>query len=584
MAGEHTLHRCPRPATAILTGRVSQLDVIAHAMATAPATGSGSEEARAFFQRRVCQLSLVLSLVFGAFLLWRLIAVFTGDGGPKQDSDFLVYQFGQVGPLLGLWLYSRGRARSFRHLRIAELSVAVVVAACVMLMGSEIPYMARPDYIVVLALTYLLLVRTVFIPTTARTTAILGISLGVIMLPVLFWIHYKGHDPGMYGPSAPEPLREGGRLWWGLSTFVNFMWWASAVAVATIAARVIHGLRRQARDARRLGQYTLLDKIGKGGMGEVYRARHAMLRRPTAIKLLPPEQLGEHSIERFEREVQLTAQLTHPNTIRVFDYGRTSDQVFYYAMELIEGADLARVVETTGPMPPGRVIHLLRQCAGALAEAHQIGLIHRDIKPGNILLTEQGGVPDVVKLVDFGLVKQVPTAGADSESAPVATLTREDSFTGTPQYSAPESITKPTEVDARVDIYALGAVGYFLLTGAHVFGGGTMVEILGHHLHSDPAPLSALTDQDIPAELEQILRACLAKSRDDRPADAGSLRALLGGCPGADSWTEDDARAWWRRHRASLVESAGPAGSGAAELGAASTVAVELDVHDSNAV
>jgi eukaryotic-like serine/threonine-protein kinase len=304
-------------------------------------------------------------------------------------------------------------------------------------------------------------------------------------------------------------------------------------------------LRREVRDARRLGQYTLLEKLGEGGMGAVYSVRHAMLRRPTAIKLLPPAKFGARNVARFEREVQLTARLTHPNTIRIFDYGRTPDGIFYYAMEYLEGANLADVVEEGGPMPAGRVIHLLDQVAGALAEAHGIGLIHRDIKPANIFLTEQGGVPDVAKVLDFGLVKQVGETAVDP-------LTQADTLTGTPLYMAPEAITSPDDIDARTDIYALGAVGYFLLTGQEVFTGRTVVEVCSHHLYSTPVPPSQRLGAPVDADLEQVILGCLEKDPAERPEDARSLQRALRACRAARSWSEEEARRWFEGHADSL--------------------------------
>src|SRR5690606_31795371 len=212
--------------------------------------------------------------------------------------------------------------------------------------------------------------------------------------------------------------------------------------------------------------------------------RHALLRRPTAVKLLPPDKAGGAAIARFEREVQLTASLVHPNTVTIFDYGHTPDGVFYYAMEYLDGGDLETVVAVGGPMPPARAAHVLAQIAAGLAEAHEIGLIHRDVKPANVFLVGKEGVADLAKLLDFGLVREL-------ESGATSGLTRTDTVMGTPLYLSPEAITSPAAVDARSDLYALGAVGYFLLTGEHVFSGRTVVEICSHHLHTEPEPPSS---------------------------------------------------------------------------------------------
>jgi len=346
--------------------------------------------------------------------------------------------------------------------------------------------------------------------------------------------------------SRTGALLEGASVW----RFVAALWRAVASFIATAISRVIRGLREEVRDARRLGQYTLTEKLGEGGMGVVYLARHAMLRRPTAIKLLPPDRSGAESLARFEREVQLTARLTHPNTIRIFDYGRTPDGIFYYAMEYLDGASLADVIADSGPMPPGRVIHILDQTAGALAEAHRVGLIHRDIKPANIFLTEQGGVPDVAKVLDFGLVKQVGATDALESTLPGISLA--DSITGTPLYMAPESIATPDKVDGRTDLYALGAVGYFLLTGRHVFAGGTALEVCGHHLLTEPTAPSVRLGARLPADLEGLILSCLAKDPAKRPADARALQTALRACRDAGAWSEEDACAWFEAHAQSL--------------------------------
>jgi serine/threonine protein kinase len=295
--------------------------------------------------------------------------------------------------------------------------------------------------------------------------------------------------------------------------------------------------------ARQVGQYTLDEKIGEGGMGVVYRARHALLRRPTAIKLLPPGRAGLVNLRRFEREVQQTARLTHPNTVAIYDYGRTPDGVFYYAMELLDGITLDELVRTGGALPPARAIHILRQVCGALGEAHDLGLVHRDIKPANIILTERGGEADIVKVVDFGLVRHIDTSGTE------VTATAANVLTGTPLYMAPEAIRSEDAVDGRSDLYALGAVAYFLLTGLPVFEGRTMVEVCAHHLHTTPVPPSQRAKGTIPADLEAVVLRCLAKAPDERVRHARALRDALDRCADAGAWSAEEASRWWAAWR-----------------------------------
>lgn len=281
-------------------------------------------------------------------------------------------------------------------------------------------------------------------------------------------------------------------------------------------------------------------------MGVVYRATHGMMRRPTAIKLLSPSKAGADNLKRFEQEARLTARLTHPNTVTIYDYGRTPDGLFYYAMELLDGADLEAIVGAAGPLTVPRTLKVLAEVAEALEEAHGIGLIHRDIKPGNVMLCAYGGRADVAKLVDFGLVKEL-------EHTDGAQITRQDSVVGTPQYLAPEGITAPETVDARSDIYALGAVGYFLLTGTHVFEGRTLMEVLGHHMHTAPAPLTQRLGKPLPEDIQAVLLACLSKSPEDRPQSAADCVARLRACAGYGEWSQDAARAWWLIHAEALT-------------------------------
>ena len=271
-------------------------------------------------------------------------------------------------------------------------------------------------------------------------------------------------------------------------------------------------------DSETFGDYTLGEKLGEGGMGIVHKASHRTLGRPAALKLLPAERADEKNLQRFRREVELTSRLTHPNTVRVYDFGRTASGTYYYAMEYVDGVDLQTLVEIEGPQHSARVTHLLAQLAGALSEAHAAGLVHRDVKPANVMVCDRDSAHDVVKVLDFGLVRDVrPDATCDVDARQVV---------GTPLYMSPEAITTPESVDARSDIYAIGALGYFLLTGAPPFSGKNAVEVLGHHVYSAPEPPSARRPA-IPSRLEALVLRCLAKSPDERPASAAELRDEL---------------------------------------------------------
>jgi len=308
-----------------------------------------------------------------------------------------------------------------------------------------------------------------------------------------------------------------------------------------IVAKKDQETRRAVIKAKQLGQYALEEKLGEGGMGVVYRGQHAMLRRPTAIKLLDIEKTTDEAVARFEREVQLTSQLNHPNTIAIYDYGRTPEGVFYYAMELLDGINLDDLVKEFGPQSEARVIHLLKQVAGSLAEAHQLGVIHRDIKPANIFLTHRGGVYDFIKLLDFGLVKAV-------DGREQASLTSANAMAGTPMYLSPEGIRHPDQVDARSDLYAFGAVGYYLLTGTTVFDGESIIEICMKHTQDQPESLSGRLGKPVSADLEKIIMQCLEKEPEKRPQSASELVLALSRCEHEGQWTLQDASEWWQVH------------------------------------
>jgi serine/threonine-protein kinase len=491
----------------------------------------GTEGGRAFLQERLAFLGGVGFLFqCGFFLLGRAalaIAAPTVVSGPLTAPKVLVILadvWGQV-VFLALWLYARRGRRPLGALRALDVAVpfAMCTGAALTLSGAGVA--SGAPFAVLLILLTVLMARAVIVPSDPRRTARIGVASALPLLALTL-------DLQLALPLLASDVRVPFLVPGGL-------WSLCAVALSTLASAVIFGLRRRVSEARRLGQYTLEEKLGEGGMGAVYRARHAMLRRPTAVKLLLPERAGTQDILRFEREVQTTAQLSHPNTVAIYDYGRTPDGIFYYAMEYLEGIDLDALVSGFGPQPPGRVVHVLAQVAGALEEAHGVGLIHRDVKPGNIILCQRGGAPDVAKVVDFGLVR-------DLSSGPGATASGLDLVTGTPLYLSPEAIRTPERVDGRSDIYALGAVGYFLLTGRHPFEGATVVEVCAHHLHTVPEPPSARLGRPLPADLEAVLLSCLEKDPARRPPDAASLEEALLGCACVGEWSERDARRWWR--------------------------------------
>ncbi|QDT10630.1 serine/threonine-protein kinase [Planctomycetes bacterium K23_9] len=317
-------------------------------------------------------------------------------------------------------------------------------------------------------------------------------------------------------------------------------------------------IRRFAADqtpVRRLGQYDLTESLGHGGMGRVYRGRHESLRRDVAVKVLEPTAVNHHSFARFEREVRLTAKLGHPNTIDIYDFGRTDDGTFFYVMEFVEGISLDDLIREDGWQSPGRVIHILTQICGSLNEAHEQGMVHRDIKPANILLSSGVGVCDLVKVLDFGLVREI-----DHDTLQ---LTQSASITGTPLYMSPEAIRDASTADARSDIYSLGAVGYHLLCGQTVFSGELAADVCAKQLHEiplRPCQRAVGTNQhgvnsDFPDDLQDILMNCLQKDPLARPQSMAELADALGQCQDACNWKASDARSWWETRLNRAIES-----------------------------
>ncbi|MBZ0266640.1 serine/threonine protein kinase [bacterium] len=375
-------------------------------------------------------------------------------------------------------------------------------------------------------------VRAAVVPSPAWRTA----GIGVISVACLYVF-----GRSMFVSLGPQVL-DG----------VNFI--AVAIILATsVTSHVIYGLRRKVREALQLGQYTLEEKLGEGGMGAVYRARHAMLRRQAAIKLIRQDGPSHpESLQRFEREANVTASLQSPQTVQLFDYGVSEDGAVYYVMELLEGIDLETAVARFGPMPPARVCHLLRQACASLAEAHSVGLVHRDVKPANLMLCQYGLQHDFLKVLDFGLVGLGDGAQLDDVK-----LTSEGLVRGTPAYLAPEMASRTHTVDGRADIYGLGCVAYQLLTGSAPFERKTAMATVLAHVNDAPQAPSAASELEIPAAMDALILACLAKDPADRPGSALELERRLAAAVDPRGW--DDARAedWWRVHRPSRQSEAG---------------------------
>jgi serine/threonine-protein kinase len=503
---------------------------------TSRSTGGvfASEEGRAFLQNRIAAFARIAGAISAAFFVsnWSIGAF--GGAGPIPAGTGLARW--QVVHLIGtftlaaVWLAARGRPLPLPILRVLEGSGTVLTCAIFGLLVLYMPSIFRPDQIALLALMVLLLYRSAMIPSEALRTALVAL---LSVAPVPFFTYFLFTRPEETTSAATARL----------FTLYAALWSGAAILVATVTSSVIYGLQQSVSRSKRLGQYTLVEKIGEGNVGAVYRAEHALLRRPTAIKVLLPDRAGGMNWKRFEREVQMTALLTSEHTVSIYDYGHTPDGVFYYAMEYLDGIDLEALIVKEGPLPPGRVVHILGQVCAALEEAHGSGLIHRDIKPANLILCARGGHHDFVKVVDFGLAREMKSASSSA-------LTSENAVWGTPHYMSPEAI-RSAEVGAPSDVYALAATAYFLLTARPVFDGSPVV-VFSHHLETAPEPPSLRLGRPLPKQLEAVLLAALEKDAARRPQTAREFAERLAACSDVTPWTEAEAAAWWRERAAAV--------------------------------
>jgi hypothetical protein len=444
---------------------------------------------------------------------------------PEFPAYFWIPRWGETVVLVAGWAFTRFAKPGRGTLIALESTVTLGLGLLYVHLANSVVQLneamaGQGPAFALLGILLALVLRASLVPSSVTRTVVLGIATIAYL-----WVHTTQSLDG----ADPQ-----------IATGLAFMG-SSFVLATAVTSHVIYGLRRQMRHALRLGQYELGRKLGEGGMGVVYKATHVMLRRPTAVKLLPIAKVGEQTVARFEREVQQTSRLEHPNSVYIYDYGRTPDGQFYYAMEYLDGVTLEQLVDIDGPINAARATRILRQAASALAEAHAMGLIHRDIKPANIMLCERAKVPDTVKVLDFGLVKAIDNPDVDDN------ITQENTIVGTPHFLAPEAIAQPDEVGPPSDVYALGAIGFFLVTGREVFTGRSLIEVSSKHLNTPPESPSAVLGSDIDADFEALILRCLAKEPDDRPSDGAALADELEqlDLPG---WTLTDARAWWQEH------------------------------------
>jgi eukaryotic-like serine/threonine-protein kinase len=516
----------PRPSVGIGEGSLASL-------------AGETEELR---RRRLLAAAVSLTAVFGVLVVW----VFASDNPGTLTVEGSRYSL-RVG-LIALrcllavsvaGLLASEAPLTRKQLRTIEyvlfLGVTLVLMASQYFVGLDLMHRG-PEYLPILLafikdgviqMLALMMIYGTLIPKPPAVAARLLVAMFVAPVAGLLLLRL-----------SPEAAPIVARLSAAEESGSNFLFLGMGTLLAIYGSYLLNGLRTQLHEARKFGQYQLVNKLGEGGMGEVYLAEHALLKRPCALKLIKPEVGADPlALARFEREVQSAARLEHPNTIEIYDYGHTDDGTFYYVMEYLQGMSLAELVGQAGPLPPGRAIYLFRQVCAGLAEAHRLGLVHRDLKPANVFIAVRGGESDVAKVLDFGLVKLTKDPDA-------AALTSEMTVSGTPLYMAPEQSVGDRTLDARADIYALGAMMYYALTGQPPFTGENAFAIMMAH-GRDPVVPPSQVHPGVPADLERVILICLSKKPEDRYPDVRALDEALAACALAADWDRGKADRWW---------------------------------------
>jgi serine/threonine-protein kinase len=493
-------------------------------------------------RRRLLAAAVALAAIFGVLLVW----VFASDNPGTLTAEGSRYSVRVA--LIGLrcllasavaGLLASEVPLSRRQLRVVEcvlfLGVTLLWMASQYFVGLDLMHRGSEYFPIVLAfikdgviqMLALMMIYGTLIPNPPAVAArvLVAMFVGAVATMILLRLNPEA------APFVPQlrAAEERGS---------NILFLGVGTALAIYGSFLVNGLRSQLHEARKFGQYRLREKLGVGGMGEVYLAEHALLKRPCALKLIKPDAGADPlALARFEREVQSAARLSHPNIIEIFDYGHTDDGTFYYVMEYLPGRSLQDLVNVFGPLPAARVIYLFRQVCAGLVEAHGLGLVHRDLKPANVYVSVRGGEADFAKILDFGLVKLTRDHGA-------VELTSDQTVSGTPLYMAPEQARGDRMLDARADIYALGAMMYFALTGKPPFTAPTAFEVLMAHSRDPVIPPSQLRS-DIPSDLESVVLHCLQKKPQDRYPDVRSLGKALSACGASADWDAQKAEQWW---------------------------------------
>jgi hypothetical protein len=488
---------------------------------------------------QTCRRLWIVGMVFASLWTFTLfmntfVAGWLGEAAFMQEIwPFPGHLVASIGVISSLLMTVLARRLSPRPRLLVDVGAGYLVLQCLLIsilsQWAPVPISPRVSWVCIPILFY-----PAIVPNTPKKTLVTSL-LAASMEPLALGIsHFRG---------IQVHLNTFYLLWDFLPGYI-------CALLVVIPVKIIHNLGHQVRKARELGSYRLEAPLGKGGMGEVFRATHQMLARPAAVKLIRSEILGSSSpsaakiiVERFRREAEAAASLRSPHTISLYDFGVAQDGTFFLVMELLDGLDLETLVERFGPVPPDRAVYLLRQTCASLEEAHARGLVHRDIKPSNIFTCRMGLEVDFVKVLDFGLVKAVNDGGREA-----TLLTAPDSTTGTPAYIAPEVVRGDRLPDHRVDIYTLGCVGYWLLTGRLVFQAPNAIQLMYQHANATPVAPSERSELEVPAELDRVILACLAKHPEDRPQNAGELSRLLGAALAGERWTEERAHRWWDRH------------------------------------